>query len=984
MKSKRGFLGIIGLSALFSIASIGVSIELFNNSDKPFQANASASSYWDSWATTNASTISSGGIDFLDILQTKINSNTTHLSYAQLWTAYRDSDVVPGTTNKIWDMYGGCDFTYSTDQCGNYSKAGDCYNREHSVPKSWFNGSESDNGYTDLVHLVPTDGYINNIRTNNAFGEVDTSKSYDKWTIASKTSGGVNYQVAGESRSGSPKSINGKSISATTVFEPDDQYKGDFARIYMYFATRYGGTSKHATSDDGGKIFSNTHSDAKVYMTDYGLELVRKWHVLDPVSDKETDRNDVIQSKQGNRNPFVDHPEWADKIFGSNYAETHGGDTPTPVTHTVTITGDSTVEVGDTLTLSASCTQSDSITWSSSNEDLATVSSTGVVTGIAAGEVTITATCVGEGSASKVITVTSSGGGGQEEVSTETIVFSELGYSNGAEVSEVECQASTINFDKGTNKNAPKYYTTGSAVRCYGGNYFTISSTSQNITKIELIFGSDDGNNEITTNVGTYSSGTWTGSTSSVKFTIGGSAGHRRIASIKITYETSQPVVVTLNSISLDTSNVTKSFTVGDTFNYTGLVVTAHYSDSSSKTVNPSSVSSPDMSTVGIKTITVTYTEGTIEKSETYNISVNAAKTLTSIGISVSPTKLTYTAKECFDPTGLVITRIYSDSSSDTYSYANHTSEFLFNPGINTPLKVSNTRVSISYGGKSTSIDITVSNWRVVTETDQTSSLQGSVTYVNSDTNNCTTGVTATPSGSTTYENAPTSSAKALRLGSGKSLGTLTVSYTGHFNKVVVNMRTYNNGSKDDTDVAISIGGTQYAITSTYSDYVKTFDNNQTSIVISSVANSKRAWIATVQLYMDEEIVSDISNTEDCLGLETFIDDYMHMDYVQNLGYCADEEHHYYTSAKAAFNLLNEHQRSLFTTNSAYENEWDRLSNWAEINKDTLDEDFYLTNSKIYSVGDVIGKDNKPMLLIIVAVAAVSLIGVFTLRRKES
>lgn len=79
-----------------------------------------------------------------------------------------------------------------------------------------------------------------------------------------------------------------------------------------------------------------------------------------------------------------------------------------------------------------------------------------------------------------------------------------------------------------------------------------------------------------------------------------------------------------LSSISLDTSNVQTTFSVGDTFNYTGLVVTAHYSDLSSKTVTPTSVSSPNMSTTGNKTVTVTYTEDEVTKTETYSITVNA------------------------------------------------------------------------------------------------------------------------------------------------------------------------------------------------------------------------------------------------------------------------------------------------------------------------------------------------------------------------
>lgn len=114
---------------------------------------------------------------------------------------------------------------------------------------------------------------------------------------------------------------------------------------------------------------------------------------------------------------------------------------------------------------------------------------------------------------------------------------SEQGYTNQQAITSVEFDANvSATFDKGTNNNAPKYFTNGTAIRCYGGNYFTISTTSGNLTEISITFGSSDGTNAITTDVGTYDNGTWTGSTTSVTFTIGGTTGNRRIAAFAITY----------------------------------------------------------------------------------------------------------------------------------------------------------------------------------------------------------------------------------------------------------------------------------------------------------------------------------------------------------------------------------------------------------------------------------------------------------------
>lgn len=119
----------------------------------------------------------------------------------------------------------------------------------------------------------------------------------------------------------------------------------------------------------------------------------------------------------------------------------------------------------------------------------------------------------------------------------EIIVFSEGGYTNGEVVTTASAKYFSVTFDKGTNSNDPKYYTTGKAVRAYGGNTFTVSSANFSIDKIEITFASGEGTNEITSDSGEYSDGVWTGSSSSVKFTIGGTSGHRRIASIKVTYE---------------------------------------------------------------------------------------------------------------------------------------------------------------------------------------------------------------------------------------------------------------------------------------------------------------------------------------------------------------------------------------------------------------------------------------------------------------
>ena len=119
---------------------------------------------------------------------------------------------------------------------------------------------------------------------------------------------------------------------------------------------------------------------------------------------------------------------------------------------------------------------------------------------------------------------------------TETIDFSTLGYSNGQTIEAVNGTDFSVSFNKGTSSNSPAYYTSGTAIRVYGGGYFTVSS-SKTISKIEITFGSSDGSNTITTDCGTYENGTWTGGSTSVKFSVGGSSGNRRIKAIAVTFE---------------------------------------------------------------------------------------------------------------------------------------------------------------------------------------------------------------------------------------------------------------------------------------------------------------------------------------------------------------------------------------------------------------------------------------------------------------
>lgn len=244
--------------------------------------------------------------DLLKALESIVGEHTT-LGYGTLWDLYYESDVT--SDGYIWDMYSTSKYTPGKNQCGSYSKIGDCYNREHSMPKSWFDDQSP--MYSDAFHLYPTDGKVNGQRSNYPFGECANG------TYVS-SSGSV--KALGRLGSSTFSGYSG------TVFEPDDQYKGDFARSYFYMAAAYNSRIDEWSS---AQLAGNSYP----CFSTWSVNLLMKWHREDPVSQKELDRNEVVYKWQGNRNPFIDHPELAEYVWGTKTAEgwTPGGSSSDPI-----------------------------------------------------------------------------------------------------------------------------------------------------------------------------------------------------------------------------------------------------------------------------------------------------------------------------------------------------------------------------------------------------------------------------------------------------------------------------------------------------------------------------------------------------------------------------------------------------------------------------------------------------------------------------
>jgi endonuclease I len=251
------------------------------------------------------STATGTGFTLKTQLYNKIKGHTDQ-GYNGLWTTYAtsDRDKEYENDNSVIDIYSenpsGTDpykYTLTTNQCGTYSVEGNCYNREHIVPQSIFNSSAP--MVSDAHHIPPTDGKVNGIRSNFPHGNVATA-SYT-------------------SKNGGKLGTSAVSGYTGTVFEPINEFKGDVARMYFYFATRYENTVS-------GYSFAMFNGMSNQVFTTAFLNMLKNWHANDPVSAREIARNNAIYARQGNRNPYIDHPEYVNMIWGGS---TGGGTTTT-------------------------------------------------------------------------------------------------------------------------------------------------------------------------------------------------------------------------------------------------------------------------------------------------------------------------------------------------------------------------------------------------------------------------------------------------------------------------------------------------------------------------------------------------------------------------------------------------------------------------------------------------------------------------------
>ncbi len=259
-------------------------------------------------------------------LKTKLHNiikNFDAQSYNALRDLYASNNAKNGFRDKYYEMDNTILDIYSenpagpdpynfnaNESMGSGANEGDAMNREHLIPQSYF--SEGLPMRADAFHVWPTDSKVNGWRGNYAFGEIINPNN-----AAPCNSGATNLPCKSKNGTLKGKFVGNNSI---TVMEPIDEFKGDVARAFFYFATCYENRMSNFYSSSGGSevkaMFDGSNN--KVFNETF-LQMLAQWHIMDPVSQRERDINDLIYYEhQDNRNPYIDHPEFVQQIWDIN------------------------------------------------------------------------------------------------------------------------------------------------------------------------------------------------------------------------------------------------------------------------------------------------------------------------------------------------------------------------------------------------------------------------------------------------------------------------------------------------------------------------------------------------------------------------------------------------------------------------------------------------------------------------------------------
>ena len=456
-------------------------------------------------------------------LNTLISTGHTNKTYDDLASIYKTTDVSSSSSSKVVLYYTGEQRTWNFSSYASYD-----INREHVWCRSHFGTSSSSTGdeqttpESDAHQVRPCDASLNSSRSNSYYDELSSYTSSDSY--GNKWSNGLFY--------------------------PQADYRGDVARICFYVATRYTnlGFVDGATTGATGTNYKMGNISA-----------LMKWNLLYDVSSTETKRNEAVAKIQGNRNPFIDHPEYAAYIWKDFNSTTKSIVDQYTYNITFNTNGGSSISTQEVLRNAkvvkpTNPTKSGTtfVGWYKNSSLTTAYDFSSKVTG----DLTLYAKwadgTTGDSSSSGSI-------GNATTTEKGVIDFTAQGFSNAEVISQVIDSSNTVTatIDKGTSSYTPKYYEDGNALRVYAGNTITIKSTEA-VKSIELVFGTGDGTNTITTNYSTFddTTDTWTATgtnTKNIIFTIGGTTGNRRIQQMKVNfYNSSSSEETTSNSSNID------------------------------------------------------------------------------------------------------------------------------------------------------------------------------------------------------------------------------------------------------------------------------------------------------------------------------------------------------------------------------------------------------------------------------------------------
>lgn len=603
-----------------------------------------------------------------------ISTHSTYPSYDDSGSrghqAYTDKD--PNTPGNIITFYAHASIS------SNWSLG--VYDREHVWPQSLSNGLYgTSNAGADMHHIRPTIKAINNARSNKEFGYVGTTYStisYGSGNLVSK--------------------------HTSDIFEPHDEVKGDAARIIMYMYVHY--NSSQALGN-GSLVEPKTTTLPITNVVDgansqEAFNLLLEWNSLDPVDILETNRNNQVATYQGNRNPFIDHPEYADLIWGTTTAPTSLSISPSSAN----------VGVGNTETLTVTASPSGSsnaVTWSSSNESVATVAN-GIVTGVSSGNATITATS----NLNASVTATSS-------ITVSNIAVSSVSLDETASLSVGSTTTLTPVFSPANASNkSVTWASSNPSVASINSSTGLITGLSAGTTTITVttVDGGKTDTCLLTVSVPSSYNATYA-ITAKNTVTLSGNAPSGSTASLVETYSTSKQMTggnsqtLTLSgwnnhriigitlSMKSNTSSGAGNFTysVDGGSTYSTLIATANFNASSwngtwSTSYVPINITGLNITALESDLVFKIAATANSLYCESYSFQyepVVSQKTLSSIAVTAQPTNTSYYDGDSFNPAGLVVTATYSDSSTAVV-----TESCTFTPN---PLTQGTTAITVSY-----------------------------------------------------------------------------------------------------------------------------------------------------------------------------------------------------------------------------------------------------------------------------------------------